>query len=225
MFESISNSIPQADLSFQLLYFVILLKKLLILFQRQSQVLRYATGVEHIIAIGITSELPTPDFTPICDFLLQHCVFCVLFVSSLSQNKRNHNTADRWYYSKNSQKDKCRPRSAKEQHRHGKYCHKSQCSLHFSPLMRTAGEVAFRISISRILVKPDGFIQTTYFGNTIKNKPPMLQHRRSRIFLFLYCSALIFECTGYFRLIFFVSISFFELLFYAFYVFSKTLAL
>ena len=95
VFESISNSIPQADLSFQFLYFVILLKKLLILFQRQSHVLRYATGVEHIIAIGITSELLTPDFTPICDFLLQHCVFCVLFVSSLSQNIRNHNAADR----------------------------------------------------------------------------------------------------------------------------------
>lgn len=95
VFESISNSIPQADLGFQFLYFVILLKKLLILFQRQSHVLRYATGVEHIIAIGITSELLTPDFTPICDFLLQHCVFCVLFVSSLSQNIRNHNAADR----------------------------------------------------------------------------------------------------------------------------------
>lgn len=95
VFESISNSIPQADLSFQFLYFVILLKKLLILFQRQSHVLRYATGVEHIIAIGITSELLTPDFTPICNFLLQPCVFCVLFVSSLSQNIRNHNAADR----------------------------------------------------------------------------------------------------------------------------------
>ena len=79
VFESISNSIPQANLSFQLLYFVFLLTELLILFQRQSQVLRYTTGVEHIIVIGITSELPTPDFTPICDFLLQHCVFCVFF--------------------------------------------------------------------------------------------------------------------------------------------------
>jgi hypothetical protein len=95
VFESISNSIPQADLSFQLLYFVLLLTELLILFQRQSQVLRYTTGVEHIIAIGITPELSTPDFTPICDFLLQHCVFYVLFVSSLSQNIGNHNVADR----------------------------------------------------------------------------------------------------------------------------------
>lgn len=95
VFENISDSIPQVDLSFQLLYFVLLLTELLILFQRQSQVLRYTTGVEHIIAIGITSELPTSDFTPICNFLLQHCVFCVLFVSSLSQNIGNHNVADR----------------------------------------------------------------------------------------------------------------------------------
>lgn len=95
VFENISDSIPQVDLSFQLLYFVPLLTELLILFQRQSQVLRYTTGVEHIIAIGITSELPMPDFTPICDFLLQHCVFYVLFVSSLSQNIGNHNVADR----------------------------------------------------------------------------------------------------------------------------------
>lgn len=95
VFENISDLISQVDLSFQLLYFVPLLTELLILFQRQSQVLRYTTGVEHIIAIGITSEPPTPGFTPICNFLLQHCVFCVLFVSSLSQNIRNHNAADR----------------------------------------------------------------------------------------------------------------------------------
>lgn len=95
VFENISDSIPQVDLSFQLLYFVILLTELFILFLRQSQVLYYATCVEHTIAISITSELPASDFTPICDFLLQHCVFCVLFVSSLSQNIRNHNAADR----------------------------------------------------------------------------------------------------------------------------------
>jgi hypothetical protein len=68
VFENISDSIPQVDLSFQLLYFVLLLTELFILFQRQSHVLRYTTGVEHIIAIGITSELPTPGFTPICNF-------------------------------------------------------------------------------------------------------------------------------------------------------------
>lgn len=82
----------------------------------------------------------------------------------------------------------------------------------FSPLMHTAGEVAFRISISRILIKTDGFIQTTYFCKYL-------------YYLFLYCSALIFKCTGCFRLIFSVSISFFELLFYVFYVFSKTFVL
>lgn len=57
---------------------MIFLKKSLAFFQRQSHVLHYATCIEHIIVISIASELPTPDFTPIFDFLLQRICPAVL---------------------------------------------------------------------------------------------------------------------------------------------------